>query len=304
MPTVRGKILIRIASYASYLSIILCFLVIEVQHAQADLAQIKKDGVLRHLGVPYSNFVTGSGDGFSADLIRGFAEKLGVRYEFVETDWKNVISDLTGKMYEVGAGDPVITGTHQRRGDLIANGLTILPWRNFLIDYSNPTFPSGVWLIAGANSPLKPIIPTGDLLKDIKKVKSRIKGVSILCMLGTCLDPALYNLEKTGAKLVQVSIKMNEFAPAVVNQRAQASLLDVADALIALEKWPGKIKVIGPLSPPQEMGVGFRKEDCELRKEFNKYLADQRANGRHMELVVRYYPDATFYFPDFFSSDE
>ncbi|GAB6162936.1 hypothetical protein JCM12298_20960 [Desulfothermus naphthae] len=30
-----------------------------------DLPEIKKRGVIRHLGVPYANFVTGAGDGFS-----------------------------------------------------------------------------------------------------------------------------------------------------------------------------------------------------------------------------------------------
>lgn len=279
-------------------------LLLGAQHVQADLDQIKRDGVLQHLGVPYANFVTGSGDGFSSDLIKGFAEKIGVRYEYVETDWNNVISDLTGSEYTVREGVPVITGKHQRRGDIIANGLTILPWRKHLLEYSTPTFPSGIWLIANSDSQLKPITPSGNLSKDIAKVKAIMKGVSVLCMTGTCLDPALYSLEATQAELVQVSIKMNEFAPAIINQRAEASLLDVADALIALEKWPGKIKVIGPLSMPQEMGVGFRKEDRKLREAFNKYLTEQRSNGRYMELVSRYYPDATFYFPDFFQGYE
>ncbi len=34
-----------------------------------DLDEIKKSGVLRHLGVPYANFVTGSGDGMDVELV-------------------------------------------------------------------------------------------------------------------------------------------------------------------------------------------------------------------------------------------
>ena len=49
-----------------------------------DLDEIKKSGVLRHLGVPYANFVTGSGDGMDVEIIRSFAESLGVRYEYVK----------------------------------------------------------------------------------------------------------------------------------------------------------------------------------------------------------------------------
>ena len=61
-----------------------------VVSAQArDLADVKKAGTLRHLGIPYANFVTGAGDGFSVDLAKGFAAHIGVAYEFVEADWRD-----------------------------------------------------------------------------------------------------------------------------------------------------------------------------------------------------------------------
>lgn len=269
--------------------------------AAADLAEVQQRGVLRHLGVRYARFVTGSGDGFSTDLVKGFARELGVRYEYVETNWQDVISDLTGKTYRLVDGRVEITGACAVRGDLIANGLTILPWRQQLLDYSTPTFPSGIWLIARADSALQPIRPSGDIQTDITAVRALLRDIKVLCMPGTCLDPALYDLEPTGARLVPISLKMNEFAPAVINRTAEASLLDVADAMIALDKWPGMIKVIGPLSSPQEMGFGFNKSHTELRDRFNRYLASLRADGRYMALVNQYYPGVTAYFPDFFS---
>ena len=61
-----------------------------------DLAEIKARGVLRHLGVPYANFVTGSGDGLDVEIVQLFARHIGVRYEYVKTDWPNVIGDLVG----------------------------------------------------------------------------------------------------------------------------------------------------------------------------------------------------------------
>ena len=62
-----------------------------------DQADVQQRGVLRHLGVPYANFVTGAGDGMDVELMKGFAGYLGVRYEYVPTSWKDVIGDLTGK---------------------------------------------------------------------------------------------------------------------------------------------------------------------------------------------------------------
>ena len=47
--------------------------------------EVMKHGKLRHLGTPYAHFVTGSGDGFSVELMQLFAKYLGVRYEYVET---------------------------------------------------------------------------------------------------------------------------------------------------------------------------------------------------------------------------
>jgi ABC-type amino acid transport substrate-binding protein len=269
--------------------------------AAGDLSEILKRGELRHIGVPYAKFVTGSGDGFSCDLIREFAQELGVRYVYVRSSWKNVISDLIGRQFTVSGDDVTIIGDAPVKGDLIANGLTMLPWRQKLLHYSRPTFPSGVWLIARADSELQPITPSGDLNRDIAEVKAMLYGHSVLCMPGTCLDPALYGLNDIGATLVPLPLKMNEFAPAVINGSAETSLLDVADSLIALEKWPGKIKVIGPLSLPQTMGVGFPKTSPQLLNRFNAFMDRIHKDGTYRQLVDTYYPGVEVYFPEFFN---
>jgi ABC-type amino acid transport substrate-binding protein len=271
--------------------------------AAGDLPEILKRGELRHIGVPYAKFVTGSGDGFSCDLIREFAQELGVRYVYVRSSWKTVINDLIGQGFTVNGDEIVITGETPVTGDLIASGLTILPWRQKLLDYSRPTFPSGVWLIARADSALQPITPSGDLRLDIAQVKALLEGRSVLCMPGTCLDPALYGLNDTGATLVPLPLKMNEFAPAVINGSAETSLLDVADSLIAMEKWPGKIKVVGPISELQSMGVGFPKTSPRLLSRFNTFLDRIQKDGTYMQLVEKYYPGVEVYFPEFFNFD-
>ena len=45
-----------------------------------DLPEIKERGVLRHLGVPYANFVTGTGDGLDVELVKLFTQNLGIKY--------------------------------------------------------------------------------------------------------------------------------------------------------------------------------------------------------------------------------
>ena len=72
------------------------------------------------------------------------------------------------------------------------------------------------------------------------------------------------------------------------------------DALVALQKYPGKIKIVGPLSGRQEMAVGFAKEAEALRGEFNRFFAGLRASGEYSAMVRRYFPLVFDYFPDFF----
>lgn len=284
--------------------LLLVWLLVAPTLAARDLAQIREDGVLRHLGIPYANFVTGSGDGLDVELIKGFAKHLGVRYEFVPTTWETVFGDLTGRHARLVDGQTERFGEVPVRGDLIANGLTILDWRREVVSFSAPTFPSGVWLIARANSVLHPISPSGLLEGDILATKSLIDGTSVLALANTCLDPSLYRLEQTNAevRLAPAGRKLNEMVPALLNQDAETTLLDVPDALVALERWPGEIKVLGPISEHQDMAVAFRPESTGLRAAFDAYLAQVRADGSYDQMVQRYYPAVFDYFPEFFAA--
>ena len=266
-----------------------------------DLPAIHEAGVLRHLGIPYANFVTGSDDGMDVELIKGFAKHLGVRYEYVKTDWGAVAQDLIGKEISMADGRPVLGADAPIRGDLVANGFTILPWREEIVSFSKPTFPSQIWLIARADSKVKPIQPSpNDIKKDITRVREVMRGKKVLALPKTCLDPDLYKLEETGATVICFIGNLNEIAPAVINGDAEMTILDVPDALIALEKWPGKIKIIGPVSPPQTMAVGFPKSSPKLRETFNEYLGGVMRDRTYARLIKKYYPTAPYFFPSFF----
>jgi ABC-type amino acid transport substrate-binding protein len=285
---------------ASVIYAILIFYICMPQAILArDLKEIQKDGVLRHLGVPYANFVNGADMGLDVELVRLFAKSLGVRYEFVSTTWKNVISDLTGKQTTLVGEEATINGEVPIQGDLIANGLTILPWRQKILDFSAPTFPTQVWLVASAQSTLRPIQPSGNLSQDISTTKYLLREKTVLGIAGTCLDHKLYNLDAVRAKSIAFQGNLNQLAPAILNGEADTTLLDVADSLVALAKWPGQIKIIGPISEQQEMAVAFRKQSPELQKAFATFYQTLKTNGTYVELVKKYYPDVFYYYPEF-----
>lgn len=271
----------------------------------ADLDEIKAKGELRHLGIPYANFVTGAGDGFDVELTRGFAKELGVRYTLVYTDFYSVIRDLLGKNVVRDGDNVALEGDFPIKGDMIATGFTVLPWREQVLLYSDPTFPSQVMLIARADSPIRPIRGTSDLYKDIVETKGLIGNHSLLVMEKTCLDPANYGLKGGDIELraYTKSTNINEMVPALLQLDADLSLLDVPDLVIDMQKWAGKFKVIGPISEEQVLAAAFPKEAPKLRDAYNAYLRKIKADGTYDKLVDKYYPGIRRYFPQFFGSN-
>ncbi len=168
------------------------------------------------------------------------------------------------------------------------------------MEFSIPTFPSQIWLVARADSKAKPIRPSANVDEDIARSKALMTNRKVFALKKTCLDPDLYNLSATGAQVVCFAGKLNELAPAVIKGEAEMTILDVPDALVALQKWPGKIKVIGPVSRRQEMGVAFPKTSPQLREAFNRFFRQSRKDGSYDRIVKKYYPTAFASFPDFF----
>ena len=289
----------------TYVCIFAMLMTVSIEVASgADLSEIRKNGVLRHLGVPYANFVTGSGDGIDVEMAKLFAQHLGVKYVYVKSSWGDVIEDLTGKKVIARGKDIEVTGDLPVKGDIIANGFTILPWRQKIVNYSIPSFPTQVWILARANSPMKPIQPSGDTDRDIASVKAILKDRSVFGVAQTCLDPSLYGIKDTGARIKLFEGNLNELAPAVINGDADATLLDVPDALIALEKWPGQVKVIGPVSHVQCMGFAFAKTSPRLLEIFNRFFKDCKNDGTYVRLVKKYYPAVFNYYPEFFEEKQ
>lgn len=268
-----------------------------------DLDAIRRRGVLRHLGIPYAQFVTGSGDGLDVELIRRFARRLGVAYQYVETDWPEVLGDLTGRRVSPQHPDPETARPVAIRGDVVATGMTVLPWRSRSVAFSSAVFPTQVWVVARAGSSLSPIRPTGRLQEDIAAVRVLLAGRSVLGVPETCLDPSLYRLEAAGARALLRRLRLDEVAPALIQGEGDLALLDVADAMVALQRYPGKMKVIGPVSDPQSMAVAFRPGSPRLREEFEAFLADIRRDGTYDELIATYFPEAPVYFREFFARE-
>ena len=253
---------------------------------RADLDQIKISGALRHLGVPYSNFVTGDGDGLDVDILKLYASEIGVRYEHVLTSWETVIGDLSGKRVIPNGDEVEIAGETPVKGDIVGNGLTVLPWRNKVINFSDSYFPTAIWVISRADSNLNPIRPTGEPAKDVLLTKNLLAGKQILGIKETCLDPDLYNIQGCASKYIE-GLQLNDLPAAIIKGDCELTLQDAPDALLALANYPAKIKVIGAITNDQFMAYGISKESPKLLESFNKFLGKLRDNGKLRELIVK-----------------
>lgn len=271
--------------------------------AADDLAQLKARGELRHIGEPYANFITGAGDGLSVELMKAFAAHLGVRYRFVSTTWGSAVGDLLGREVTMQNGQAVLGAARPVRGDVWAGGVTVLPWREKVVAFSQATFPNQVWLVARATAGIEPIQPSGDADRDVQMVKARLREMSVLCVPGTCLDGRQYRLDQAGAKLVDYQGKVSDIVAVVVQGQAQALLQDAPDAMVSLHKWPGQLKVIGPVSSVQQMAAAFAPSSQGLRREFNRFLKQIKGSGRYRQMAQSYYPTVVKYFPEFFAQD-
>ena len=274
-----------------------------ISAAAFDLDEIKERGVLRHLGINYANFVTTDGRGFDVDLVKGFATHIGVRYELVLSDFVHVIQDLLGRQVVRNGDSTALEGSFQVRGDMIATGFTILPWRSQVLLYSKPTFPTQVLLVARSDSAHRPIKHKAGLQAEIAETHKLLGQHSLLVMERTCLDPANYGLKGKGVVIrnYTASSNLDEMVPALLSGAADFTLLDVPDAVIDLQRWAGRIKVIGPISEHQELAAAFPKSSPKLREAFDDYLRNIRNDGTYDEMVNRHYPGIRLYFPEFFS---
>lgn len=260
---------------------------------------ILERGELRHLGVPYARFVTGSGDGLDVELMERFANYLGVCYRYVQSSWEDIVPDLIGRNLSV-EGDRVVLGTERpKKGDVIASGLTVLEWRKNVLAFSSSTFPTQVWLISPYDHHQRPIDPCGNMADDVKSTVEMVSGMTVMGVERTCLDPKLYGLDERGASIVPFKGDTSDLVPAMLGGLSDLLILDVPDVLVALSYWQGRIKVLGPISPEQNMAVAFPLKDQDILLKFEDFYGQLVASGEYRKMVKKYYPSLFLHFPSF-----
>ncbi|KQL44805.1 amino acid ABC transporter substrate-binding protein [Brevibacillus choshinensis] len=225
------------------------------------LEQIKADGKIR-IGTegtyPPFTFHDDSGKltGFDVEIGEEIANRLGVKPEFIETQW-----------------DGMFAGLDSKRFDMIVNQVGIRPDRQEKYDFSDPYILSKPVLI---------VYKDNETIKTFADLKGK-KAAQTLT--SNFKDIAASN----GAEIVGVE-GFNQSIDLLASKRADAVVNDGLSFLDFKKQQPDSpIKVVAELDEPAKSGVMFRKDNKELVDAVNNALSDMKKDGKYVSISQKYF---------------
>ena len=251
------------------ISLAVCALLITIiiiPSLATDLKDIKKRGKLIMLCFPHQESIfirtktevgLGHYDGIDYDLMKGFAEYLGVSLEVLPV--KPSFAELIPALLE-------------GKGDIIASSFSITPERKEKVDFSNPYFELRVAVLVGKTSNINSV---DDL---IGKVGSTVKGSS--------QEEIMKNIE--GIKRIHHVTFTRWNYDAVSEKKADFTLVDEPSTWKVLPEYP-ELKVAFIL--PSEDKYGFAvTPGSDLREHLNRYIDEIKRSGKLEKIIQQYMP--------------
>lgn len=195
--------------------------------------------------------------GFDIDLADAIGEKLGVKAEFVTSDFAGIIEALKAKKF-----------------DAILATLSITDERKGKILFSDPYIMEGqiVAVKAGNDAITKP---------------ADLAGKVIAAQLGSTSEVAAKKLE--GLKEYKAYDKVTEAFHDLEIGRIDAVVVDELVGRYYISKSPENYKVLDEKLADEPVGIGFRKEDTELKDAVQKAYDDLKADGTLSEISIKWF---------------
>lgn len=234
------------------------------------MQRIKKDRKLKVIMVNNANVYysyRGQSMGFEYDLVKKFADYLGVGLEILTPGWD--------KMFEV---------LNDGEGDLIAAGLTITEPRKKIVDFSDGYLDIQQQAIVHKKN------------KNIKKI-SDMNGERIHIRSGTSYQQRLQELQGEG---LDIDLVLHRVVPTeeLIRQVAEEEIeITIADSNIALlnRRYYPDIRMSFPLEEQQSLGWAVRRGDKKLLKKVNNFFDEIKHNGTFGNIYERYYRNVTIF---------
>ncbi|SET34233.1 amino acid ABC transporter substrate-binding protein [Paenibacillus sp. NFR01] len=229
--------------------------------AQNSLDAVKASGKLR-IGTEgtYAPFTfhdaSGTLTGFDVEIAEEVAKRLGVKAEFIETQW-----------------DGMFAGLDAKRFDAIFNEVSVTDERKVKYDFSDPYIISKAVLIVSENN------------KDIKSfddLKGKKSGQSLTSNLGKIATDH-------GAEIVSVE-GFNQAIDLLTSGRIDATINDGLSFLDLKKQKPDvKIKSVDEIDNGSRSAATFLKGNDELVKAVNDALAAMKDDGTYLKISDKYF---------------
>ena len=203
--------------------------------------------------------------GFDVDLAKEVAARMGVEVKFKVIEWAN-------KEYEISYG----------RVDMIWNGCDIMDDYNRYMIFSRPYMDNRQIILVAAGNP-----------HDIHSVEN-LAGKIVATQAGSSSEFYIDDneeLKKTFAEF-KTYVRISDGFAGLNPGEYDALIIDEAAAQFEVRKNPDAFEVVDvTVGSLQKIGIGFRKDNVELRdkvqKAFDEMIADgtaQKISGRWFEV--------------------
>ncbi|KWR89494.1 transporter substrate-binding domain-containing protein [Cupriavidus sp. IDO] len=232
-------------------------------HAADLLDTVKQAGVLK-IGVegtyPPFNYRGANNqlEGFDVDVARAVAGKLGVKPEFVTTEWSGIIAGLQAGKF-----------------DVIVNQVAVTPQRKQALDFSTPYVYSAAQLIQRKDDKRE--------FKSLEDLKGHKLGVS----LGS-------NYNELAKSVAGIDVKTYPGAPEYLRdlaaQRVDAALNDrlMISYLIKTSNLPLRAGAVVQ-GANSDVAIPFRKDNPKFAQAIDHALDDLRKDGSLTKMSVKWF---------------
>ncbi|MDU9050434.1 MAG: membrane-bound lytic murein transglycosylase MltF [Candidatus Electrothrix sp. Rat3] len=205
--------------------------------------------------------------GFEYDLVRAFAEYLGVDLEIMTPEW-----DTMFQLLDAG------------KADLVAAGLTVTPSREALADFSDGHLEVQQQVI---------VHKSNDTLQELADLEGKI----IHLRAGTSYAERIREFREDGYAL-QTVLHRNLPTEELIRQVAIGEIeATVADSNIALlnQRYYPDMRISFPIEEVQTVAWAVRTGETELLNQINTFFELIKENGVFGRIYERYYRDVSIF---------
>ncbi len=195
--------------------------------------------------------------GFDIDLGNAIAAKLGVKAEYVTTDFNGIILALNSNKF-----------------DAILSALSVTDERKKEIAFAGPYLNSGQVIVIKA---------TDTTIKSAADLKGKI----VAAQLGSTGEEAAKKIE--GTKEVKTYDKVPEELQDLLIGRVDAVVVDKPVGGYYIESKKEQYKILDPQLTVEPIGIGVRQKDTDVQKEIQTIVDGFQKDGTLSKLSIKWF---------------